>query len=205
MTKIYPASSWRNEVYGADVAAMRADGHEVYDFREANGAFRWSCTTLREYIDQLEADPQVAAAFERDRAALDWCEVLVLILPCGKSAHLEAMFASAAGKLVVVKLDPEAPSQPELMYRLLAVGTGGVRFVTSTAEMLAALRTHDSGRGEESGLDDRIRELSARVLELAHNDPAAATKILVELTGLDDDAAFAAIDQVMPEITEDRQ
>jgi hypothetical protein len=138
--KIYPASSWRNEAYPGDVAAMRADAHDVYDFREANSGFRWSGTTYPEHICELETDPHVAAAFKRDKDALDWCDVCVLILPCGKSAHLEAMYASARGKPVIIKFCVEEPLQPELMYRLLAVGTGGVRFVTNTAELIAALR-----------------------------------------------------------------
>jgi hypothetical protein len=183
--RIYPASSWRNKVYAADVAALRADNHEVFDFRTANSEFRWpSCATLPEYIRALEADPQVAAAFERDKTALDWCEVCVLILPCGRSAHLEAMYASAQGKLVVVKLDPTEPLQPELMYKLLAVGAGGARYVTSTAELLAALRTHEQ------------HSVAERALALSRNDIARAVEILREWTGVSFDTAFALIDEV---------
>lgn len=139
--KIYPASSWRNKHYPGDVDAMRGAGHSTYDFREANSDFRWSCRTLQEYIHQLEGDLLVAAAFERDHRALDWCDLCVLIRPCGISAHLEAMYASAKGKPVIIKHDPSETPNPELMLKLLEVGAGGVRHVTSTTELLAALRT----------------------------------------------------------------
>lgn len=33
MRKIYVASSWRNSIQAEIVAALRAEGHEVYDFR----------------------------------------------------------------------------------------------------------------------------------------------------------------------------
>jgi hypothetical protein len=135
--KIYPASSWRNELYPLLVRVLRSAGHEVYDYREDND-FRWSCSTLEEYVRQLELpDPFVAAAFLRDKKALDWCDVLILLMPCGRSAHLEAMYASSIGKPVIVLFDKDEPW--ELMYLLLAVGPGGVRFVTSIDGLRAAL------------------------------------------------------------------
>jgi hypothetical protein len=190
--KIYPASSWRNKAYPDIVAAMRADGHDVYDFRVANGGFRWSGTTYPEHICELETDPHVAAAFKRDKDALDWCDVCVLILPCGKSAHLEAMYASARGKPVIVKFCVEEPLQPELMYPLLAVGSGGVRFVTSTEELLSALRAHEQKRHPAQS----DRHLAEYALKLAHNDVASAIKFLREL-GLPFADAFAAIEDVV--------
>lgn len=43
--RIYVASSWRNERQPEVVARLRAEGHEVYDFRRPNGqqdGFHWS-------------------------------------------------------------------------------------------------------------------------------------------------------------------
>jgi hypothetical protein len=37
---IYVASSWRNDYQPAAVAALRAAGHEVYDFKDSEG-FNW--------------------------------------------------------------------------------------------------------------------------------------------------------------------
>jgi hypothetical protein len=137
LKRIYPASSWRNQIYPEVVRALRADGYDVYNFREANAGFAWSSSSLQEYIYQLETDPIVAAAFQRDKDALDWCDVCTLILPCGKSAHMEAAYAAGRGKSIIVMLSDAEPLQQELMYKLLA----GVRFVTNIPELRMTLRT----------------------------------------------------------------
>jgi len=49
-------------------------------------------------------------------AALRDCDVCVLVLPCGRSAHLEAGWAAGAGRSVMA-LVPE-PIEPELMYSM---------------------------------------------------------------------------------------
>ena len=103
--KIYPATSWRNELYPRLVRVLRMAGHEVYDYRE-NNDFRWPCLMLEEYVRLLEfPSAAVAAAFQRDKTALDRCDVLILIMPCGRSAHLEAMYVSGVGKPVIVLFD----------------------------------------------------------------------------------------------------
>jgi hypothetical protein len=137
--RIYPASSWRNAQYPDVVRALRADGHDVYDFREANAGFAWTCKTLQEYVEQIKSDPAVAAAFNRDKDALDWADCCVLILPCNRSAHLEIAYAAGCGKSTVVMLSEAEPLQTELMYLLL----DGVRFVLNVADLLAVLREYE--------------------------------------------------------------
>ncbi len=47
--------------------------------------------------------------------ALRWCEALVLVLPCGRSSHLELGWAIGAGRRAfVLMLHDETP---ELMYK----------------------------------------------------------------------------------------
>jgi hypothetical protein len=168
--KIYPASSWRNATHPDVVCTLRADGHAVYDFHEGNNGFRWPpCSTLREYIRQLESDPLVAAAFRRDKEALDWCDVCVLILPCGRSAHLEAAYASGLGKPVIVVLSEAESLEPELMYKLLAVGAGRVRYVTSTAELCATLR---------NATDNKTDDLAALGEVLARDEIAKVNRLI---------------------------
>jgi hypothetical protein len=44
-SKIYVASSWRNEKQPAVVSALKAQGHAVYDFRnpkDGDNGFHWS-------------------------------------------------------------------------------------------------------------------------------------------------------------------
>jgi hypothetical protein len=108
-----------------------------------------------------------------------------LILPCGKSAHLEAMYASDRNKLVIVKFDRGEPLQPELMYRLLGVGAGGVRYVTSTAELVATLRAHEHDTEHSAQL----------ALELGQKDIARAIEIFHAFTGTSLDTAIAAIEE----------
>jgi len=124
--KIYVASSWRCKHQPGIVQLLRSDGHEVYDFRNpepGNSGFAWSAID-RDWIEwspeafRAALDQQVAIdGFGLDMDALKWCETCVLVLPCGRSAHLELGYACGAGKKTAV-LIPE-PQEPELMYKML--------------------------------------------------------------------------------------
>lgn len=123
--KIYVASSWRNLLQQGVVHTLRAAGHEVYDYKQpvkGESGFRWSeidpewkawaPAQFRECLDH----PIAIHGFDRDMAALRGADLVVLVLPCGRSAHLEAGWAAGAGKrLAVLQLDP---AEPELMYRM---------------------------------------------------------------------------------------
>lgn len=124
--KIYLASSWRN-TYQADVlAALRASGAEVYDFKNpapGNNGFGWSqCdpelkTDLTvERMRRVLAHPVAQAGFKCDFDAMKWANCCVLLLPSGMSAHLEAGWFAGANKPVAV-LAPEI-REPELMYKM---------------------------------------------------------------------------------------
>jgi hypothetical protein len=141
--KIYVATSWRNELQPRVVAALRREGHEVYDFRnpaEGHGGFHWSEIdrdwknwSLQKYVVEIERHPIAAAGFKLDKDGLNWCDTCVLVLPCGRSAHLEAGYACGQGKDVIFMLN-EDRFEPELMYLL------GGGFVTNTTELCIALR-----------------------------------------------------------------
>jgi hypothetical protein len=143
MRKIYVASSWRNTIQPGVVKALRAEGHEVYDFRnpaKGNSGFAWESVdknwqawNLVQYVHHIETNPVAASGFKLDTDALNWCDTCVLVLPCGRSAHLEAGYAAGQGKHVVFMLHPDK-FEPELMYLL------GDGFVTNTAELVIALR-----------------------------------------------------------------
>lgn len=123
---IYVASSWRNLLQGDVVVQLRQAGHEVYDFKTASvdpnapaGGFHWSDIDLdwkawspAVFRDALE-HPIAKTGFWRDMNALKACDVCVLVLPCGRSAHLEAGWAAGADKTTIVLL---ADGEPELMY-----------------------------------------------------------------------------------------
>lgn len=149
--RIYVASSWRNEVQPAVVAALRGDGHEVYDFRNPSGApgdcgfawseieARWKDWTPAEYVRAME-HPSAVSGFAADMNALRACDACVLVQPCGISAHLEFGWAVGAGKLGLVLVP--GLREPELMLKmshLLALDIDEVRQV---------LRMQDSARRE---------------------------------------------------------
>jgi len=144
MRKIYVASSWRNPIQQHVVAALRAADHEVYDFRHpalGNNGFAWSDIdfdwirwTPDEFARLVTTHPVAAAAFKLDKDALDWCDTCVLVLPCGRSAHLEAGYAIGRGKRTVFYLHPDK-FEPELMYLL------GDGFASSVGELLPLLAT----------------------------------------------------------------
>lgn len=144
--RIYVASSWRNNRQPLVVQKLRAAGHEVYDFRNphqtgqdrgrAGRGFQWSDIdpgwqdwTPLGFREALK-HPLAEAGFGSDMDALDWCEVCVLVLPCGRSAHLEAGYAKGDGKLTFAIL---TDGEPELMYRMF----DGI--CLNTEEVLAAL------------------------------------------------------------------
>jgi hypothetical protein len=61
--------------------------------------------------------PRATEGFESDFDAMKNANTFVLVLPCGKSAHLELGWAVGAGKRTAILL--EDPMEPELMYRMV--------------------------------------------------------------------------------------
>lgn len=130
------------------VHALREEGHEVYDFKNPteclppknavsgpewkreviDQGFHWSEIlpdeqewTPEQFRSALDSFP-AKRAFEQDMDALETCGACVLVLPCGKSAHLELGYLVGKGKLTIVYfpegLSDESSYQPELMYRM---------------------------------------------------------------------------------------
>jgi hypothetical protein len=123
--KIYVASSWRNEKQPSVVAALREAGHEVYDFRNpkpSDRGFHWSDIDPKwqewtpERFRRCLKHPIAVEGFETDMRALDWADLVVMVMPCGRSAHLELGYARGAGKWTAILL---SGGKPELMYRMV--------------------------------------------------------------------------------------
>ena len=123
--RIYVASSWRNGYQQAVVAALRSRGHEVYDFRnpcEGNTGFHWSEIdpewqqwTEEEFISGLQ-HPIAEHGFGFDWRAMQLADACVLVLPCGRSAHLEAGWFVGSKRPLYILTDDS--SEPELMYKM---------------------------------------------------------------------------------------
>jgi hypothetical protein len=126
--RIYLASSWRNSYQPEVVKALREWGHEVYDFRnptEGDHGFSWreigdgfEHWTAWEFREALKT-PIAARGFSYDKDGCEWADTGVLLLPCGRSAHLEAGYLIGQGKPTLV-LALEERTEPELMYLLAA-------------------------------------------------------------------------------------
>lgn len=106
--RIYIATSWKNEKLANTVAsALRLDGHDVDCFCDPSSGrfiFHWrelfGCEEDRMKFDAVSFlnDDRVRRAFTEDRGWIDWSDAVVMIHPCGKSAHLEAGYAKGKGK-----------------------------------------------------------------------------------------------------------
>ena len=125
MKRIYVASSWRNEKHPEVVAALRGAGHQVYDFRNpwpGQGGFSWRDISpdwqhwaTEKYREILLTHPTTAHGFLSDLRAMKWADTGVIVMPCGRSAHLELGWMAGAGKRTVILL---SDAEPELMYLL---------------------------------------------------------------------------------------
>jgi len=123
--RIYVASSWRNDFQPGVVASLRGQGHEVYDFKNppsragfgweqlAMGtAASWDNRAARAALDH----PIARAGFKSDHDAMEWADTFVLVLPCGRSAHLEMGWACGRGKRTIIYAPRGTVNEPELMY-----------------------------------------------------------------------------------------
>lgn len=123
--KIYLASSWRNEQQPSVLQRLREAGHEVYDFRHpklGDDGFSWSQIEPgwkqwnAEAFRSALAHPIAEHGFSNDWNAMLAADTCVLLMPCGRSAHIEAGYFVGAGKHLIILLAGEG--EPELMYKM---------------------------------------------------------------------------------------
>jgi hypothetical protein len=146
--KVYVASSWRNEQRQQEVVlALRAAGHEVYDFRNPPGGtgFSWKSVdpnwqqwSPEQYREALK-HPYAVDGFRSDMRALVEAEACVLVQPCGSSAHLELGHAVGAGKYTVALL--AEGREAELMLAMVDT------LALSVAEVVAAINRKEKATG----------------------------------------------------------
>ena len=153
--KLYIASSWRlsNELLQL-AKYLRSHGHEVDCFCDSSSGryvFHWSeffgPGVTEEEAEQLRFkydaksfinDHRVQRAFEEDKGWLDWAEGVVLVVPSGRSAHLEAGYAVGQGKPVWVwGLFPKG--EFDVMYRFAQT----LFRTEELPEMLKAIAEHE--------------------------------------------------------------
>ena len=145
---VYVASSWRNAHQPEVVGALRAAGVDCYDFRnpaEGEHGFSWQQVGASDYqhgdrwepseIGRVLDEPTALKGFDLDFGAMRDARACVLVMPCGRSAHIEAGFFVGAWRPLHVLLT--GPAEPELMWRMAYESGGGIH--ASIDELVAAL------------------------------------------------------------------
>jgi hypothetical protein len=142
--KIYMASSWKN-VNAVRVWAefLRDKGHEVDDFTDdSRGRFVFYYKDLpdNEHLNAITLlqYEQAQRAFKEDKSHIDWAEVLFLLLPCGRSAHLEAGYAIGSGKQLIVFQERFPEGEFDVMYGFADLITDNVDEVVDYLRQLDA-------------------------------------------------------------------
>lgn len=152
MSRIYLATSWRNPFHDATLTLLRTAGHEVYDFKSGQPmhsggpvptAFNWGELdqawekwTPRKYRSKLLTSARAASGYVGDLRGMEWADTCIMLLPCGRSAHIEAGYCKGRGKrLIAYYVDGEDRTgfDPDLMYLLAD------NIVIGQVELIAAL------------------------------------------------------------------
>jgi len=120
MKKIYISSSWKNRELVREMAIrLRGDGHEVYDFTDP--ACRKASWEAPRESWPAPYDPAVHPSYSallkhegmrnsvmENQAALRWCDLVILLLPCGSDAHADWGYGVGQGKASIVVGAPRA-------------------------------------------------------------------------------------------------
>jgi len=132
---IYIASSWKNaELVKAWKNELLEYGHDVDAFcDDSDGRFVFHFSEIGDPKD-LDAinfllDERTKKAFAEDKKWIDWCEICLLVLPAGNSAHLEAGYARGQGKKLIIWQDNFPKGEFDVMYGFADLITDSVAAV----------------------------------------------------------------------------
>ena len=123
MAKIYLIGSLRNPEVPNTAAKLREAGHEVFDDwyaagEKADDAWRdYEKAKGHNYKEGLQGYA-AKHVYNFDKHHLDRNEIAVLLLPAGKSAHLELGYVIGCGKPGYIILDN--PDRWDVMYQFAA-------------------------------------------------------------------------------------
>lgn len=121
MKKIYISSSWKNRTAVRAMAdRLRKEGHRVYDFTDPTtrkipemppeewpekfdpSKHKWS---------EFTRHSKIYAAVMNNQEAIRWCDLVILLNPCGSDSHADWAFGVGLGKQSVVVGQPRAGEQ----------------------------------------------------------------------------------------------
>jgi hypothetical protein len=121
MKKIYIIGSLRDQNVPAVAAAFRKRGFDVFDDWFAAGPT--ADDSWREYeiarghtYEQALEGRAANHVFSYDKSHLDSSDVVVMVLPCGKSGHLELGYSIGRGKKAYILLNGDY-DRWDVMYR----------------------------------------------------------------------------------------
>lgn len=122
MRSVYVIGSLRNPRVPVVAAALRAARYDAFDDWYAAGPEAddiWQAYEQergRRYVEGLRGW-HAGMVFDFDRRHLDRCDAGILLLPAGKSGHLELGYMIGQGKPGYVLLDgPDDPPRWDVMY-----------------------------------------------------------------------------------------
>ena len=120
------ASRYRNREMVLDLAnKLRSKGRTVYCFIESDASIKnvgglnaspEEAMKAFESIPDWTKNPAVKEVFETDMAALKASENIILLLPAGKSAHMEAGVAYGLGKNLILIGDQKETESLYLVF-----------------------------------------------------------------------------------------
>lgn len=122
MSKIYLVGSLRNPRIPDIANKLRDDGHDVFDDwygagETADDSWRaYEKARGRSYAEAIEGKAATNIC-EFDRCNIMASDTVILILPAGRSGHMEIGFAAGAGKRTHILLDADY-DRWDVMYRL---------------------------------------------------------------------------------------
>ena len=118
---IYIIGSLKNKDVPEVAEYLRSLGHDVFDEwysagPEADDYWQAHCEMRGMNYAEALASPHAECVFEFDRKYLDLADTVVLVLPAGKSGHIELGYALGRGKRGFV-LFPNQPDRYDVMYK----------------------------------------------------------------------------------------
>ena len=122
MRKIYIMGSLRNPRIPIIANRFEKEGHDVFADWFASGPETddyWKTyeeSRGRTYFQALKGKA-AKNTFEFDKKWLDWADTVVMVLPAGRSAHMEFGRAVGQGKPAYVLFDEEPVDRWDVMYQ----------------------------------------------------------------------------------------
>ena len=118
---IYLIGSLRNPELPKLAEYLRSIGHDVFDDWYAPGPntddyWRDYCKQRGQSYREALNSPHAWDVFRFDKLHLDKADTVVLVMPAGKSAHMELGYSKGMGKTCYVYFDQE-PDRWDIMYR----------------------------------------------------------------------------------------